>query len=122
MPTNRATSATQGTEFARWFADRRADIGTQDDVAKRLGLSRPTIARWESGTSLPSGKHVSAIAKLLAVSDAEVAMRAGIVLDSLYSERALSLARMIDSRAGSIPEERFEALTRGLDSLLTALA
>lgn len=38
---------------------------TQQEVADRLGVKRPTIAKWENGYSLPRAKKLPQLAKLL---------------------------------------------------------
>lgn len=40
--------------FARWLVRRRAELGlSQTALARRLGVSQPTVARWESGEHVP---------------------------------------------------------------------
>lgn len=39
----------------------------QEDIAFRLGLSRITIVRWESGQTKPSSEHVRQLAKIYGV-------------------------------------------------------
>jgi len=122
MSTNRVTPANEGKEFARWFTSLREDIGSQDEAAEKIGVSRITLARWEGGKYLPSAKHIPLIAKVFAVSDEEVARRAGVILESKVSERSLSLARLIESRLPDLPEDRWQAAMRGIDSFLMALS
>lgn len=40
---------------------------TQDDLARRAGLSRPTIARLEAGTLTPRMRTIRAVAQALEV-------------------------------------------------------
>ncbi len=40
--------------FALWLVRRRAELGlSQTELARRLGVSQPTVARWESGEHVP---------------------------------------------------------------------
>ena len=38
---------------------------SQGDLARRLGVSRPAVAQWESGRNRPSERHVAALRRLL---------------------------------------------------------
>jgi len=44
---------------------RRAKDITQSELAKELGVDRSTVAKWEAGISLPRGKTLIALAKVL---------------------------------------------------------
>lgn len=46
---------------------RRASQLTQEELGERLGVSRQTVAKWESGESLPDLTNASALADLLGV-------------------------------------------------------
>lgn len=48
-------------------ARRNAGI-TQEDMAERIGVSRTTIAKWESGKAEPNLLHLVCIAQILQVS------------------------------------------------------
>lgn len=122
MPTNRVEPSAELREFAKWFTSLREEIGSQHFVATKMGVSRPTLTRWEGGSYLPSANHIPAIARVFGVSDEEVARRAGVILKSEVSDRSLTLARLIESRLPDLPEERWQAAMRGIDSFLTALA
>lgn len=41
-------------------------------VANRLGVTRQTIANWESGVSIPTGKNLAALCKLYGVTAEEL--------------------------------------------------
>jgi transcriptional regulator with XRE-family HTH domain len=110
----------QRPEFARWFAENRRNHGSQEVVAVKLDISRSTIARWEAGEVVPSPEQIPRIANLFLVSDQEVAKRVGVVLQSEVSTRALSLARLIESKTSGWSDAQIQSLTRGLDGILTA--
>lgn len=38
---------------------------SQDDIAAQMGVSRQTVAKWESGDSFPSGSNARALFLLL---------------------------------------------------------
>lgn len=43
----------------------RTAVGlTQDEAARRIGVSSATIARWEQGRMTPSGRHLKAAARV----------------------------------------------------------
>ncbi|MCM8748025.1 helix-turn-helix transcriptional regulator [Thermomicrobiaceae bacterium CFH 74404] len=49
---------------ALWLVQRRAELGlSQAALARRLGVSQPTVARWESG------EHVPELTTLLRLAD-----------------------------------------------------
>ena len=48
-------------------AARKALGLTQEDLANRLSVARQTVAKWESGESLPDLENAYALAKLLGV-------------------------------------------------------
>lgn len=37
---------------------------TQEDVAKKLGIDRTTVSKWETGETFPSTKQLLPLAKL----------------------------------------------------------
>lgn len=41
---------------------------TQNDIAKRLGITRSSVNAWEMGISVPSTMYIVELAKLFAVS------------------------------------------------------
>lgn len=47
-------------------ARRRSGL-TQEELAERTGVSRQTIVKWESGTSIPDLGHAGAVARELGV-------------------------------------------------------
>lgn len=56
-------SASVPASFADWFSGiRELKKLTQTQAAEQLGLSSPTISRWEAGTE-PRAKHLPLICK-----------------------------------------------------------
>jgi transcriptional regulator with XRE-family HTH domain len=50
-------------QFSTWFLSKRKEKGlTQMQAAEQLGLSSPTISRWEDGTE-PRAGHLIKICK-----------------------------------------------------------
>lgn len=41
-------------------------------VANRIGVTRQTVANWESGVSVPAGKNLAALCKLYGVTVEEL--------------------------------------------------
>lgn len=52
---------------------RREELGlTQAHLASRLGVSQPTIHRWETGENEPNGRALARLMKLLRLTLDEV--------------------------------------------------
>ena len=47
---------------------RRENGWSQDELAEKLGVSRQSVSKWESGKALPDSEKVLAIAQLFDVS------------------------------------------------------
>jgi transcriptional regulator with XRE-family HTH domain len=47
---------------------------SQEALARRLGVSARTVARWEAGTSKPTRRHARALARELGVSVDELGL------------------------------------------------
>lgn len=59
--------------FPEALRNRREELGfTQKLLAFRLGVSQPTVARWERGTNRPSGPVLVRMMKILRLSWDEV--------------------------------------------------
>lgn len=41
---------------------------TQEQLAKKMGVSTPTIHYWENGTTIPSGKNLQMLASVFEIS------------------------------------------------------
>ena len=41
---------------------------TQEQLAKKMGVSAPTIHYWENGTTMPSGKNLQMLASVFGIS------------------------------------------------------
>lgn len=55
---------------------------TQNDIAKRLGITRSSVNAWEMGISVPSTQYVVELAQLFAVSsDYILGLEPKMVLD-----------------------------------------
>lgn len=52
---------------------RKAKGWTQDDAARRIGVSQPTWSTWEVGTSQPSGDNVKRLRDVLGLTAADIA-------------------------------------------------
>ena len=56
------------TMIERLIECRKAAGLSQTELAEKLGLSRQTIYKWETGTVIPAAENLSALAKLYHVS------------------------------------------------------
>lgn len=45
---------------------------TQEDVAKKVGVTQATVSFWENGTLIPGGKHLKALKKEFGIDPAEM--------------------------------------------------
>lgn len=54
------------------FKGLRASFGTQDEIAKLLGVSQQSVAKWESGKSYPRSKTIRNLSLLFGVSADEI--------------------------------------------------
>ena len=61
---------------------REANSMTQNEVAKRLGITRSSVNAWEMGISVPSTMYMVRLAQLFSVSaDYILGLDSGAVLD-----------------------------------------
>jgi transcriptional regulator with XRE-family HTH domain len=59
--------------FGDYVRSRREELGlSQREAAKRLGVSANTIARWETGTALPTSERVGPLRDLLGISRSRI--------------------------------------------------
>ena len=54
----------EGVETVKLKAIRLSNKMTQDDIAEALGVSRSTVAMWETGKALPRADKLIELAKL----------------------------------------------------------
>lgn len=69
------THETFAVQIVRWRQN--AGLGSQADLAVRLGTSQQTISRWEQGASRPRSGQLRALAKVLGVDVGEMRKAAG---------------------------------------------
>lgn len=50
---------------------------TQEELAKRLGVERSAVAKWESGKSQPQAAHLVALAEVFGCAVDEILGRSG---------------------------------------------
>jgi transcriptional regulator with XRE-family HTH domain len=59
--------------FGEFIRDHRKRLGfTQDDLARRLHVSQPTVSTWETGESMPEPDNMQLLAQVLEVSRREL--------------------------------------------------
>lgn len=74
-------------EFGIWLQNKMQAVGihSQSELARRLGVSQPTVTRWANGQVIPSYETIRALARILEVSRMEVYQAFGLLpnLDEL---------------------------------------
>lgn len=61
------TNRDQHKDMIAWLKHARGQLGYgQRELAEKLGVSRVTVARWETGHMLPTQEHQDAIRRLIA--------------------------------------------------------
>lgn len=112
--------------FGAWMAQRRdqCKFASQEEAANRIGCSRASLIRWESGEGLPDLRFIPGIADAYQVEQQDVLKQMGVDMPTPagVSDWALTLARRIDRRTSDLSKPKREAIERAIDNILTAAA
>lgn len=101
--------------FAEKFFNLRKTAGlSQQQAAKRLGVSRQAISRWENGTALPDSLNIAGICTIFSVS-ADY-----LVNDDL--ENCVSVAPPIEEKIPNIKKSASRGIWFHIPALLLELA
>jgi predicted transcriptional regulator len=73
----------------------RGDL-TQDDAARILGVTQPTVQRWVVGKDTPSNRYVPAIVQMTGLSERKV-------IDAIHAQKLK--ARSLSSRVTALESE-----------------
>ena len=99
-------------EIGKGIAERRKQAGlSQEELAKRLGLTRQAISRWESGAALPTVDNLVELARVLEVSVDELLQLTREEKQAGLSAESVGL--LLDEQAGR-QEKRMKRLTWAL--------
>ena len=99
-------------EIGKGIAARRKQAGlSQEELAKRLGLTRQAISRWESGAALPTVDNLVELARVLEVSVDELLQLTREEKQAGLSAESVGL--LLDEQAGR-QEKRMKRLTWAL--------
>ena len=86
--------------FGAWLTELREmnELGTQDDLALRIGVSRVQLGRWENDVNRPRQTKFQAIADAYHVDIKEVERRASdeIVDPNALSDWSMAIARRLE--------------------------
>jgi transcriptional regulator with XRE-family HTH domain len=53
-------------EYGQRIRDHRRRLGhTQEELAQRIGVTRPAVNRWETKGIIPTGEHITRLAEYL---------------------------------------------------------
>ena len=72
---------------------------SQADLAKKLNIARTSVLAWENQTSIPTMKHIIAMAKLFRVSTdylLEVEEKRSISIDNLTDEEVSIICNLLN--------------------------
>lgn len=99
-------------EIGKGIAEKRKQAGlSQEELAKRLGLTRQAISRWESGAALPTVDNLVELARVLEVSVDELLQLTREEKQAGLSAESVGL--LLDEQAGR-QEKRMKRLTWAL--------
>ena len=99
-------------EIGKGIAEKRKQAGlSQEELAKRLGLTRQAISRWESGAALPTVDNLVELARVLGVSVDELLQLTREEKQAGLSAESVGL--LLDEQAGR-QEKRMKRLTWAL--------
>lgn len=90
---------------SRLRAVRRGSSLTVDEIAERVGVSRPTVWAWENEKYLPRRIHLQSLSEVLQVPEDYLVQGAKAKLDTSPLDRAIADAKAhIANVAGTDPQ------------------
>ena len=99
-------------ETAQRLADLRRSKGfSQEGLARKLGLSRQAVSKWERAESSPDTENLISLAKLYGVSLDELLNPSDEIEDDIEFENE-DRARQREAEAAPVPTRRQRALPR----------
>lgn len=99
-------------EIGKGIAEKRKQAGlSQEELARRLGLTRQAVSRWESGAALPTVDNLVELARVLEVSVDELLQLTREEKQAGLSAESVGL--LLDEQAGR-QEKRMKRLTWAL--------
>lgn len=99
-------------QIGQGIADRRKQLGlSQEELAKKLGVTRQAVSRWESGTALPSVDNMIELSRALEISVDELLQLAPQQKESDLSIQSIGL--LMDEQ-NARQEKRIRRLTIAL--------
>lgn len=85
---------------------------SQTELAKRIGVSKTAVSKWEDGTSAPKRKRAAAVARVLGLSERELLAHANVgltLVDDETSGRMIPIMRLSDVPETGVPMEAAES-------------
>lgn len=105
-------------EFAERFAQLRQGLGyTQQEIAKKLGVTPQAVSKWENGNSLPDVETIRSIAQLLDCSS-DYLLGNDISVSSEHNLESLKIQRQTEVENAILKKVLFLEVGRGLVDML----
>ena len=103
-------------EERQWLKDLLREHGlTQEELAKRIGVSRELVTNWISGRRRPSLKHLRRIAEVLGISEKVLFIKEGIFSKDFFevSPEVVLVPLLSGNIPCGTPKERFDDYIEG---------
>lgn len=102
----------QMDQIGQGIADRRKQMGlSQEELARKIGVTRQAVSRWESGSALPSVDNMVELSRALDISVDELLQLAPHEKESTLTPQSLGL--LLDEQTAR-QEKRIRRLTIAL--------
>ena len=87
-------------QIGRFLRERRIEFNfTQEELARKLGISKTAVSNWEHGTSVVDIKHLIPLSNILSVQVDEILFSQSNELeDSSYSDLSIQFQNIISFR------------------------
>lgn len=106
------------SDFSEWLTEQIVARGwTQSELARRAGVTPPTVSRVVSGENRPGHDFVQGVARALGLPPEEVAVRAGLLPD--YGE-VLPELKALSPRLARLPADDRAAVLEMFERTVTA--
>lgn len=92
-------------DTANEIRTRRKDLGlTQDQIAKKIGVSNVAVGGWERGESKPRGENLLKLASILECAPGDLVDSASISKDAILDSEAAIISDAYKSASPEVQE------------------